>query len=95
MTKLKLWLYIAGRGAHSQRAIENLRTLCESTLSGAAYEVEVIDVFEQPDRAETDRVLATPTLIKRTEPMRRLVGDLGDRDRVLHGLDLENIGTRP
>lgn len=94
MTKLKLWLFIAGRGAQSQRAIENLRAFCESTLSGAAYEVEVIDVLEQPDRAEADRVLATPTLIKRTEPIRRLIGDLGDREKVLRGLDLEQLGQQ-
>jgi circadian clock protein KaiB len=94
MTKLKLWLYIAGRGAQSQRAIENLRSICESTLNGAAYEVEVIDVLEQPDRAESDSVLATPTLIKRSDPVRRLVGDLSDRHKVLLGLDLEQLGPQ-
>lgn len=91
MTKFKLRLYITGRTAQSQRAIENLRVLCDNELEGA-YEVEVIDVLEHPALAEKEKILATPTLVKRLpEPVRKIIGDLSDRDKVLLGLDVEPI----
>jgi circadian clock protein KaiB len=91
MTKFKLRLYITGRTTQSQRAIDNLRTLCDTDLQGA-YEVEVIDVLEHPTLAEKEKILATPTLVKRLpEPVRKIIGDLSDRAKVLLGLDVEPI----
>ncbi|MBL8362708.1 MAG: circadian clock protein KaiB [Rubrivivax sp.] len=91
MTKFKLRLYITGRTSQSQRAIDNLRTLCERDLQGA-YEVDVIDVLEHPAMAEKEKILATPTLVKRLpEPVRKIIGDLSDREKVLLGLDVELI----
>jgi circadian clock protein KaiB len=91
MTKFKLRLYITGRTSQSQRAIDNLRTLCDTDLQGA-YEVEVIDVLEHPTLAEKEKILATPTLVKRLpEPVRKIIGDLSDRAKVLLGLDVEPI----
>lgn len=84
----RLRLYITGRTPHSNRAIENLRQICESELQGQ-YEVEVIDVLENPGLAEREKILATPTLVKRLpEPVRKIIGDLSDRERVLFGLDI-------
>jgi circadian clock protein KaiB len=91
MTKFKLRLYITGRTTQSQRAIDNLRTLCDTDLQGA-YEVEVIDVLEHPTLAEKEKILATPTLVKRLPgPVRKIIGDLSDRAKVLLGLDVEPI----
>lgn len=86
-----LRLYIAGRSPASLRALSRLRELCAADLAGR-YRLEVVDVIEEPDRAERDRVLATPTLVKELPPpTRRVVGDLSDRDEVLLGLDLAPI----
>lgn len=91
MTRFKLRLYITGRTPQSQRAIENLRLICESELKGN-YEVEVIDVLEHPALAENEKILATPTLVKRLpEPVRKIIGDLSDREKVLLGLDCERL----
>jgi circadian clock protein KaiB len=84
----RLRLYITGRTSNSLRAIENLRMICESKLSGS-YEVEVIDVLEHPRLAEDEKIMATPTLVKcLPEPTRKIIGDLSDRQKVLLGLDL-------
>ena len=89
MTKFKLRLYITGRTTHSQRAIDNLRAICDAELQGL-YDVDVIDVLEHPALAENEKILATPTLVKRLpEPVRKIIGDLSDREKVLLGLDLE------
>jgi circadian clock protein KaiB len=91
MTRFKLRLFITGRTSQSQRALENLRALCEAELQGI-YEVEVIDVLEHPTLAENEKILATPTLVKRLpEPVRKIIGDLSDREKVLLGLDLEHL----
>lgn len=91
MMKFKLRLFVTGRTPQSQRAISNLREICESELEGR-YEVEVIDVLEHPALAEHEKILATPTLVKRLpEPVRKIIGDLSDRDKVLFGLDLEQV----
>ncbi len=91
MTTFRLRLYITGRTPQSQRAIDNLRNICESELSGT-FEVEVIDVLEHPSLAENEKILATPTLVKRLpEPVRKIIGDLSDREKVLLGLDLESL----
>jgi circadian clock protein KaiB len=88
MNKMKLTLFVTGRTERSGRAIANLRRICESELKGR-YELEVVDVLEQPQLAEDQKILATPTLIKDLPPpLKRLIGDLSDKDRVLLGLAL-------
>ena len=94
MMLFKLRLYVTGRTPQSQRAIDNLREICESDVLGA-YEVEVIDVLEHPALAERDKILATPTLVKRLpEPIRKIIGDLSDREKVLMGLNVELAADR-
>lgn len=84
-----LRLYIAGATQESARAIRNIRMLCEERLDGH-YELEVVDVYQQPTLARDDQILAVPTLIKRLPlPLRKLIGDLSNKDRVLLGLDLK------
>ena len=91
MSKYRLRLYVTGRTANSMRALENLRTICETELLGD-YDIEVVDVLEQPALAEDEKILATPTLVKRLpEPVRKIIGDLSDREKVLLGLDLLRI----
>ncbi|MFG0316091.1 MAG: circadian clock KaiB family protein [Planctomycetota bacterium JB042] len=86
--RFHLRLYVHSGRAHSSAAIDNIRSICDERLDGDV-DLEVIDVFADPQAAELDRVLATPTLIRvRPEPSRRLVGDLGDRDLVARVLDL-------
>ena len=92
--KFRLRLYITGRTPQSQRAIRNLKVICEAELKGE-YEVEVLDVLEHPQLAESEKILATPTLVKHLpEPVRKIIGDLSDRDKVLLGLDLQSIQER-
>jgi circadian clock protein KaiB len=92
---VRLRLYITGRTPHSIRAIENLRAICDSELSGL-YEVEIIDVLENPFLAETEKILATPTLVKRLpEPVRKIIGDLSDREKVLLGLNIIPAAREP
>jgi len=84
----KLRLFITGYTSYSRRAIENLKRICEAELSGR-HETEVIDVLEHPKLAEEDKIIATPTLVKKApEPIRKIIGDLSDRDKVLLGLDI-------
>ena len=86
----RLRLFITGRTPHSVRALENLREICESELKGR-YEVEVIDVLEDPNEANIEKILATPTLVRKLpEPVRKIIGDLSDREKVLLGLDIYN-----
>ena len=83
-----LRLYVTGRTPRSAQAIANLESIIESDLS-EAYELQVIDVLERPQLAEDERIVATPTLIKELPPpLRRIIGDLSDREQVLLGLDL-------
>jgi len=83
-----LRLYVTGMTPRSQNAIAHLKTICEEYLHGR-YELEVIDIYQQPTLAKGDQIIAAPTLIKRLPlPLRRLVGDLSNVDRVLLGLDL-------
>jgi len=87
----RLRLYVVGATAGSQRAIANLREICETELAGR-YELEVIDIYQQPSLAEGEQIIAAPTLIKELPPpVRQLVGDMSDRDRVLLGLDLRPV----
>ena len=86
---LVLRLYVAGTSERSARAIQNARQICEAHLADR-YELEVIDIFQQPHRAKDDQILAVPTLIKRLPaPLKRFIGDLSDRDVVLVGLDVK------
>ena len=86
--RYSLSLYVTGRTAQSQGAIFNLRSVLESALQNE-YDLEVIDVLEYSDLAERDKILATPTLVKRRpEPMRKIIGDLSDREKVLRSLDV-------
>jgi len=87
----KLRLYITPRTTNSQRAISNLDALCQEDLP-VRLEVEVIDVTEHPGMAKRDKVLATPTLVRRIPaPVRRIIGDLSDRTRLLLSLDLKLV----
>ena len=89
-------LYVTGNTPRSERAIENLRRICETVLPNQ-YELAVIDVLEQPHLAEQDRILATPTLVKQVPPpARRVLGDLSDAEQVLWGLDVRRArSTEP
>jgi circadian clock protein KaiB len=89
---LTLRLYVSGQALNSRTAIRNLESLRAELTDAAA--VEVIDVREQPELAEEDRILATPTLVRRQPPpVRKIIGDLSDIQRVLTGLDLESRGA--
>lgn len=86
-----LRLYVTGTTARSMRAIANLRRLCEQHLAGR-YDLKVVDVYQQPELAAREQLVAAPTLVKEAPlPLRRLVGDLSDQERVLAGLDLPAI----
>jgi len=92
VNQYKLTLYITGQSAKSAQAIANLRRICDQELTGQ-YELVIIDIIENPQLAEDERILATPTVIKeRPPPLRRIIGDLSDRKKVLLGLDLEPRG---
>ena len=83
-----LKLYVTGTSPRAGLAIANLRRICEEELRDE-YKLEIIDVLEQPQAAEDDRVLATPTLIKQLPPpLRRVIGDLSDKEKVILGLEL-------
>lgn len=83
-----LKLFVTGLTARSQTAITNLKTLCEEEF-GSDYRLEIIDVLEHPDLAEREKILATPSLIRTLPPpIRRLIGDLTDKEKVLHSLDV-------
>jgi len=87
--KYLLRLYVTGQTPRSSRSVENLRRLCEQHLKDL-YELEVIDIYQQPSLAMDMQILAAPTLIKALPlPLRRLVGDFSDQNRVVLGLDLQ------
>jgi circadian clock protein KaiB len=84
-----LRLFVAGTTPGSTRAVAALRTLCDEHLRGR-YELEVVDVYQQPVLARDHQIIAVPTLVKHLPlPIRRILGDLTDRERVLMGLDLK------
>jgi circadian clock protein KaiB len=90
--KYSLRLYVTGQTPRSLRSIENLRNLCEKHLKGR-YDLEVVDIYQQPSLAKEMQILAAPTLVKALPlPLRRLVGDFSDQSRVVLGLDL-SLGT--
>jgi circadian clock protein KaiB len=84
-----LRLYVAGTSSKSLRAIQNARQLCDEYLADR-YTLEVIDIFQQPQLAKDDQIIAVPTLIKKLPaPLRRFIGDLSDRNVLIVGLDLK------
>jgi circadian clock protein KaiB len=89
-----LRLYIAGQSPKSLRAFANLKTLCEEHLPGC-HEIEIIDLIEQPALARIDDIIAIPTLVRRLPiPLRRIIGDLSNTERVLIGLHLRPEAPR-
>jgi len=83
-----LRLYVTGSTPHSLRAISNLKRLCEEYLPGA-YDLQVVDIYKNPDAARDAQIIAAPTLIKRLPaPLRRFVGDLSNTEKLLIGLDI-------
>ena len=84
----KLRLFVTGSTPRSARAIANMRRICEENLSGR-YDLEVVDVYENPDATRELQIVATPTLVKiLPEPLRRIIGDLSNKEKVLAGLNL-------
>jgi circadian clock protein KaiB len=84
----ELRLYVAGQTDKSIRAISNLTRICKEHLHGR-YSIEVIDLLERPQLAEGDQILAVPTLVRRLpEPIKKIIGDLSNEQRVLIGLDV-------
>ena len=82
-------LYVAGQTPKSMAAITNLKTVCEKHLPGA-YNIEIIDIAKNPERAIEDQIMALPTLVRRLpEPIKRVIGTLSDMEKVLIGLDIE------
>ena len=78
-----LRLFVSGLSARSRRAIDNIKQLCETHLAGR-YELQIIDIYQQPELAKDQQLIAAPTLIKKLPlPLRKLVGDMQDRARVL------------
>jgi circadian clock protein KaiB len=89
--KYLLKLYVAGNSERSKRAIEQIHDICETHLKGR-YQLEVIDIYQLPQLARGEQIIAAPTLIKQLPPpLRRMVGDLSKVDRVLVGLDIHQI----
>jgi circadian clock protein KaiB len=85
---MELRLYVAGQTAKSIAALANLRRYCEQYLPGR-YQLEVIDLMQHPQLAEGDQILAIPTVVRKMpEPIRKVIGDLSNEERVLVGLDL-------
>jgi len=87
----QLRLYVAGQTARSITALANLRRLCETHLAGR-YTIEVIDLLVNPRLAAGDQILAVPTLVRKfPEPIRKIIGDLSNEERVLVGLDVQPL----
>lgn len=88
LSKYLLRLFVTGASPRTTIAVANLKRICEQELEGR-YELEIIDVLEHPEMAEEERILATPTLIKSLPlPLRRVIGDLSDKEKVLLGLEV-------
>ena len=84
----ELRLYVAGMTSRAMTALENLKQICEEHLAGC-YEIEVIDLIKNPQLARGDQIIAVPTLVRKLpEPIKKIIGDLSDKERVLVGLDL-------
>lgn len=87
----QLRLYVAGQTAKSVDAFVNLKRICETHLAGQ-YRIELIDLLETPQLAAGDQILAVPTLVRRLpEPIKKIIGDLSNEERVLVGLDVQPV----
>jgi circadian clock protein KaiB len=85
-----LRLYVAGQTAKSLQAYANLKRICEEHLDGR-YQIEIVDLMKNPELARGDRIFALPTLVRKLpEPVRKIIGDLSNTERVLIGLDLHS-----
>jgi circadian clock protein KaiB len=90
----QLTLYVAGPTARSAAALDNLKRLCETHLAGR-YSIEVVDLLVNPKLAAGDQILAVPTLVRKfPEPLRKIIGDLSNEERVLVGLDVRPWNAR-
>lgn len=93
----ELWelrLYVAGQTPNALAAFANLKKICEEHLAGK-YRIEVVDLLENPKLARGDQILAVPTLVRKLpEPVKKIIGDLSNTERVLVGLDLRPVGGR-
>ncbi|MCC2548274.1 circadian clock KaiB family protein [Hymenobacter sp. BT175] len=90
----ELRLYIAGQTPRSMTALANLRKYCEEHLQGR-YRLEVIDLLQHPQLAEGDQILAIPTLVRKVpQPIRKIIGDLSNEERILVGLDLRPVSGK-
>lgn len=91
----QLRLFVAGSTIRSRRAIENIRRLCAASLPGKVVDLAVIDIYQQRELAERYQVVAAPTLVKLLPlPVRRIIGDLSETDRVLQALELDGPDPR-
>jgi circadian clock protein KaiB len=89
--KYVLRLYIAGTTPRSQLAIRNMKKICHDQLAGK-YDLQIIDIYQQPTLAKGEQIVAAPTLIKKLPlPLRKLVGDMSDTEKVLVGLDIKKV----
>lgn len=92
--QFSLRLYVAGQTPKSLTAFANLKRLCEEHLPGQ-YRIEVVDLVKNPHLAQADQIIALPTLVRRLpEPIKRLVGDLSNSERVILGMDIQNLKTK-
>lgn len=90
-SRYELRLYVAGQSAKSLTAFANLKKICEEHLAGK-YTIEIIDLLENPTLARGDQILAIPTLVRKLpQPIKKIIGDLSNTDRVLVGLDLRTL----
>ena len=93
-TDTKMWqlrLYVAGQTPKCLAALANLKRICDEHMPGQ-YELEIIDLLENPRLAQQDNILAIPTLVRKLpEPVRKIIGDLSNQDRVLVGLDVRQV----
>ncbi len=90
----ELRLYVAGQTPKSLAAFSNLKQICEEYLEGK-YQIEVIDLLQNPQLAKGDEIIALPTLVRKLpEPVRKIIGDLSNTERVLVGLQLRPVGKR-
>ncbi len=86
-----LKLYVAGLSPRSERAITNIKRICDSRLKGR-YEFQVIDLYQNPTLAKGEQIIAAPTLVKKLPlPLRKIIGDMSDEEKVLVGLDLKPL----
>jgi circadian clock protein KaiB len=87
-----LRLYVAGQTPRSMQALSNLKRICENHLAGQ-YRIQVIDLLKKPQLAAGDQILAIPTLVRTVpQPIRKIIGDLSNTERVLIGLDVRSVG---